>query len=215
MFTGGPNDSGCSSAGSNFGEDKPPSQDTRDSILGPVPSRSEVEKAILDLQRFMQSYSASKSEFNGIKGLLHGHDSKMLHTPGFVRLRDAFNMMQSEPPLQNLVASLSCDKAVWEAILSNKAIQNLQAAAKEQKLLTSAEEPDITILIFRWIADFTKSKILELVEKFLLLINEILQPNQKEKPTSDLTDLMEDKVRSSFLLSVLIILIVVTTRSQG
>lgn len=62
---------------------------------------------------------------------------------------------------------------------------------------------------------FTKSKVLELVEKFLFLVHEIIQPATKEAPTSDVTDLLEEKVRSSLLLSVAIVLIVVVTRNQG
>lgn len=211
------------------------SQIAGDSVFGSVPSRSEVEKAILDLQRFMHSLSESKSEFNGVKGLLHNHDSEMQQAPGFVKFRDAFSMMQSEPAFRNLVSSISCDKAVWDAMLSNKAIQDIRQEAvlsskatqnlrfstptdERQNLLGYGEQPDIAILIMRWIADFTKSKILDLIERFLLLVDDILGAalRGKVKPaTLDLEDHMQDKVRSSFLLSVVIVMIIVATRSQG
>ncbi|XP_051132399.1 uncharacterized protein LOC127252321 [Andrographis paniculata] len=194
------------------------SQNNGDSVFGSVPSRFEVEKAILDLERFMSGLSNSKSELNGVKGLLHDQQSKILEAPGFAKFMEAFSMMRSDPAFQKSVASISSDKAVWEALMSNKAVRRLQDSipkAKQQELLTYSEEPDIAILILKWITDFTKAKILELVDKFLLLVNEILQPVLKRRPSSDRPQLLDEKVRSSFVLSVVIILIVITTRSQG
>ncbi|KAK6121625.1 hypothetical protein DH2020_044633 [Rehmannia glutinosa] len=200
------------------GGSQPSSQKNGDYIFGSVPSRVEVERAILDLQRFMQSLSINRSELDGLRGLLHQNESKMLQSHGFVKFCDAFSMMQKEPSFQNMVISISCDEAVWEAILSNKAAQDLQAsipAAKEEKLVSYTEKPDIEILILKWIMGFTKSKVLEIFEKFVLLVNEIFRSDQKEKPTSELTDLLEEKVRSSLLLSVVILVIVGVTRNQG
>ncbi|KAK6120717.1 hypothetical protein DH2020_045542 [Rehmannia glutinosa] len=198
-----------------FGGSQSCSQNNGDCIFGSVPSRVEVERAILDLQRFLSIY---RSEHNGLLGLLHHNESKMLQSHGFVKFCDTFSMMQKEPSFQNMVTSISCDEAVWEAILSNKAAQDLQAsihAAKEEKPVRYTEKPDIEILILKWIMGFTKSKVLEIFEKFVLLVNEIFQSDQKEKPTSELTDLLEEKVRSSLLLSVVILVIVVVTRNQG
>ncbi|XP_073023487.1 uncharacterized protein [Primulina eburnea] len=108
-------------------------------------------------------------------------------------------------------------KAVWEAIQSNKAVQDLQgsifAAKKERLLNCSEEEPDIMALIIRWILKFTRSKLLELAESFGLLVNEMIQSSPKDKPTSELDHLLEEKVRSSLLLSVIIMLIAVISRS--
>lgn len=88
-------------------------------------------------------------------------------------------------------------------------------ADKEEKLVRSPEEPGISALIMRWIMGFTKSKVLELLEKLGSLVKEIFEPGSKEKPTSELTDLLDEKVRTSFLLTVVILLIVVITRGQG
>ena len=43
--------------------------------------------------------------------------------------------------------------------------------------LSSSEEPDISELILRWIIGFAKLKIVELVEKFGMLVNDMLHPN--------------------------------------
>ncbi|KAL1546498.1 hypothetical protein AAHA92_23087 [Salvia divinorum] len=188
-----------------------------DSFLGPVPSRVEVESAILELQRFMLDLSTAQSE-------LHGQMHRHLHlqSPGFTKFSEAFAMMQAEPPLQNLVTSLSCDEAVWKAMLSNKAVGDLRgsiSAAKEEKLVISypekaKTEPALADVMLKWILDLANSKVLQLLESFASLMKDIFQPTSSENPTSQLDDLLDEKVRSSLLLSVVILLIVVVVRGQ-
>lgn len=77
------------------------------------------------------------------------------------------------------------------------------------------EEPELSTRIMRWIMDVTKGKIMQLVETFQSLVNEMFLPPEtppSEKPTADDEDQFEAKVRSSLLLSVVILLIVVVTR---
>ncbi|KAG6434478.1 hypothetical protein SASPL_106115 [Salvia splendens] len=177
-----------------------------DSFLGPVPSRVEVESAILQLQRFMRDQ-------------MHHH--LHLQSPGFTKFSEAFAMMQAEPPLQNLVTSISCDEAVWKAMLSNKAVGDLRgsiSAAKEEKLVSYLEkakaEPALADVMLKWILDLAKSKVMQLLESFASLVNDIFQPPSNENPTSQLDDLLDEKLRSSLLLSVVILLIVVVVRGQ-
>ncbi|XP_073291308.1 3-hydroxyisobutyryl-CoA hydrolase-like protein 1, mitochondrial [Primulina huaijiensis] len=189
-----------------------------DCVFGPVPSRVEVRRAISDLQRFVNTHSASKSELDGVQQLLYRLDqTNMLQSPGYAKFHDAFSTMQVEPAFRNTVASISSDKAVWEAIQSNKAVQDLRgsifAAKKKTFLNCLEEEPDIIALIMRWILNFTRSRVLELAESFGLLVNEMIQSSPKDKPASELENLLEEKVRSSLLLSIIIMLIVVITRS--
>lgn len=88
-------------------------------------------------------------------------------------------------------------------------------ACVEQRTQASSEQADIASLIFKWILEFTISKIMDVVEKIGLMMAELFIPGDKEKPTSELTDLVEEKIRSSLLLSVVILLIVVVTRNSG
>lgn len=63
--------------------------------------------------------------------------------------------------------------------------------------------------------DVTKAKIMQLIETFQSLVNEMFLPPEtppSENPTADDEDQFEAKVRSSLLLSVVILLIVVVTR---
>ena len=80
---------------------------------------------------------------------------------------------------------------------------------------SSNEEPDLGAQIWRWIWDITKVKVLELFEKFQLLMSEVFQPPENERgnhPAADYKDQLEDKIRSSLLLTVVILLIVVVAR---
>ncbi|XP_027112950.1 uncharacterized protein [Coffea arabica] len=184
-------------------------------VFGPAPSRLEVEKAMTDLQRFLHGEEA-KSNFRWLQPIVYPSDSRMLQSPGYRRIQDAFGMLQREPSVQNLVASISCDKAVWDAILNNRAVQDLGGSiSAEQRTQASSEQADIASLIFKWILEFTISKIMDVVEKIGLMMAELFIPGDKEKPTSELTDLVEEKIRSSLLLSVVILLIVVVTRNNG
>lgn len=77
------------------------------------------------------------------------------------------------------------------------------------------EEPELSTRIMRWIMDVTKAKIMQLIETFQSLVNEMFLPPETPpsvNPTADDEDQFEAKVRSSLLLSVVILLIVVVTR---
>lgn len=97
-----------------------------DPAFGSVPSSWEVEKALSDLQSFMSGYYAPKEEMNWLEPALNPHQSTLLKSPGNARFYDAYHMLQNEPSIQRLVCSIACDRAVWEAMMSNKAVQNLQ-----------------------------------------------------------------------------------------
>lgn len=98
-------------------------------------------------------------------------------------------------------------------------VVNSSLAAKEEESQSSNGESQIGSLIVKWIVGITTSRIAELIQSFgsvlSEIINEIFEPDNKEKPTSELSDLLEEKIRSSFLLSVVLLLIVVVTRTQG
>ncbi|XP_031132361.1 uncharacterized protein LOC116033945 isoform X2 [Ipomoea triloba] len=179
-----------------------------DSIFGPLPSRTELEKAMSDL-RFMQEISAARRE---LSWLCSDH-SRTVQSSGFGRLCDAFHMLQTEPSVQKMVLSIACDKAVWDAILNNPAVQDLQgllSAAKdeEESLSSSPEKLDIVAVMMKWIMD-----ILELIQKLGALAGLIFQPDEdKAMQTSELSGVLEEKIRSSFLLSIVLLLIVVATR---
>ncbi|KAM7476285.1 hypothetical protein LguiB_023528 [Lonicera macranthoides] len=183
-------------------------------VLAPVPSRIEVQKAISDLHRYMHGLSTSKPEFSWLQQMLNHQDPRMLQSPGYRRVYDAYRLLQTDPSVQRMVASISSDKVVWDAILKNQAVQDLHSSlytANSERDESSNEESDLATLILKWILGMAKSMIGELMEKFASLVNDIFQ----QKPASELTDHMEEKLISSLLLSVVILVIVVVGRSGG
>lgn len=74
-------------------------------------------------------------------------------------------------------------------------------------------EQDLATRIMMWILEITKAKVMELIESLRELVNEIFQSSGREQPTAEVNDQLDDKVRSSVLLSIVILLIVVVTRA--
>ncbi|CAK7347824.1 unnamed protein product [Dovyalis caffra] len=188
-------------------------------VLGPVPSRLEVERAIASLQNFMSEVSSSGVELNQLQQmLLDCCGVRTLLSHGYGRVRDAFTLLQSDPSIKRLVISLASDKAVWDAVKNNEAVRKLQESccpAEDCRKESCEGEPDIASRVLRWIMDITKAKVNELTDKFTLLMNEVFQPIEKEKPREETRDKVDDKVRSSLLLSIVILLVVVVARTLG
>ena len=82
-----------------------------------------------------------------------------------------------------------------------------------EKATSYGQELDSTTLIFKWIFAFMRLKFMEIIEKLEVFIIEAVQSMLKKgNSTSKLNDVMEEKVRSSLLLSVVVLIIVVVTR---
>ena len=85
---------------------------------------------------------------------------------------------------------------------------------KRIKYESSEEEPNLVTELLRWILDATRAKIKELIEKFQVLVNEVLG-SVGEKSMEEAGVEVEDKVTSSLLLLIVILLIVVVARAHG
>lgn len=179
--------------------------------LGTVPSQIEVQNAISELQRVMNEIGATKSELNDSSRAL-------LKSLGQNRLLDAYHLLQQDASVQKLVLSISSDIMVWNAILNNDAVRDLQRSlpytGTKEKGMGYAQELNSTSLVIKWIFAFMKLKITELIEKLEVFVFATVQSvSNTTKSTSKLDDMLEEKVRSSLLLSVVILLIVVVARS--
>ena len=64
-----------------------------------------------------------------------------------------------------------------------------------------------------WILDATRANGIELIEKFLSLVNELFQPPKSNNPTEGNKEQMKEKFRSSLHLSVVILLIAVRAQN--
>ncbi|KAI7740615.1 hypothetical protein M8C21_019493 [Ambrosia artemisiifolia] len=185
--------------------------------FGHVPSQMEVQNAINDLQRVMNGFCVDDSSRSVMKSV------------GQKRLLDAYHLLQTDPFVQvglfvylfmvvdeRLVLSISSDTQVWDAILKNDAVLDLQSSLPlaDEECETYKHEPNSTSAIVKWIFAVMKSKIIELMEKLEVFVFETLYSRSKKTSSeSKHDDVLEEKVRSSLLLSIVVLLIVVVTRS--
>ncbi|KAJ4727219.1 Uncharacterized conserved protein (UCP012943) [Melia azedarach] len=190
------------------------------SVFGSVPSNSEVESAVAALQSFVRGISAGP-EFKWLQPVLGGRDPRILLAQGYGgRVYDTIRMLQTDPSVKRLVVSLSSDKAVWDAVMNNELVRKLREspypAAENRRRRSSAEVTNLAAEVFRWISDITKAKLTELIEKFQALVDEVFKPLEKENPNPEEENGgdLEEKVRSSLVLSVMILLIVVVARAH-
>ncbi|XP_058736792.1 uncharacterized protein LOC131609150 isoform X2 [Vicia villosa] len=164
-----------------------------------VPSQSEVDDAISALQEFMKAISSTIT----IQQISDSYDSRMMLSRGYKRLYDALQMLQADPAVKRLVVSLSSDEAIWDAVIRNVLHQRLLE-------LPRSGQREIGMEIISWIFDIMKGKILELMESFQSLMNDLFQSPRIGNATQ-----LDEKVRSSTLLSIVILLIVIMARFQN
>ncbi|KAJ8537113.1 hypothetical protein K7X08_035514 [Anisodus acutangulus] len=177
----------------------------------------------INLTREVLSSSGSVSDW--IEPSMHICNSKLLQSYGSSRVYDAFHLLQTEPSIQKMVISLSSDKAVWDAVLNNEAVREIRVSLKpvdaaDNSLPAGSSEEgfdksdsDGTIDIISWIVVNTKGKMMEIVEKIIDIVNEWFQPPEKEKTSEGNTDSFDLKLRTSFFLSVVVLLVVVVARA--
>ena len=71
---------------------------------------------------------------------------------------------------------------------------------------------DLLAQALNWIFEITKPKIIEFALKIVKILEELLSGALKGKDTGDQLGLLEDALRSSFLLSFLVSIVVVVAR---
>ncbi|XP_030533122.1 uncharacterized protein LOC115742770 isoform X2 [Rhodamnia argentea] len=165
--------------------------------------------------------SSSGSEMDWIEPAVHLCNSGALQP--YERVCDAFHLLQRDPSVQRMVISLSSDKAVWDAVLNNEVVKELRESCQAE--ITSI--PDISsdessidsngvVNVVRWMFDNTVAKVTELVEKITKLVGDLFQmPPNEEAASSGHADPFEEKLRMSFLLSVVVLLVIAVTRAHN
>lgn len=214
-----------------------------DFIFGPGPSKDEVQDAVSALQQVFDPSSYPKlvrdkfasdldkdvadqvtsptgSELDCVEPSFHLCNSRVLQPHGSDRVYDAFHLLQTEPSVQRMVISLSSDKAVWDAVLNNEVVRELQESYcavennKPQSPDESSDGSNEASNILSWIFDNTKTKLMEVIEKITKLVNELFPSTDNDKTTAGATNPFQEKLKTSFLLSVVVLLIVVVTRAH-
>lgn len=154
---------------------------------------------------------------------LFPYNPKMLQDDGFDRVYYAIHLLQTDPSVQRLVKSLSTDEAVWEAVMNNEVVQQLRGSisADQERDLQSLDEiadddPDNTTNVLIWLLSTARAKLIEVIEKITKIVIKKFQHSFKKTiaHTKDSQRFIE-KLRASFMLSIMVLLIVVVHRNQS
>nr|XP_043613001.1 uncharacterized protein LOC122584972 isoform X2 [Erigeron canadensis] len=213
-----------------------------DMVYGSVPSKDEVHHAVSSLQEVLEpvsfgqlmkdrrTHGSDDDEIGQISSQTSFHTSESdwvepsmhsLQVPSVGKVYDAFHLLQTEPSVQRMVMSLSSDKAVWDAVMNNEVVRELRESVGGDKSISDGSQDrdsnPVTQVLRRIFAN-TKDKVIEIVEMLTKIVNELIQPMNKDE-TSKRDDNMplntfEENLRSSFILSIMVLLIVVVTRAN-
>ncbi|KAG6501312.1 hypothetical protein ZIOFF_041191 [Zingiber officinale] len=123
-----------------------------------------------------------------------------------------------------MVVSLASDKAIWDAILKNEAVQELRESCITGLMLPSGCQGetgsilsefwnagrDIAIIILRWILENLKTKVHALLLLISQLVDELFHVVEPGTSMGGLDGIL----RSMFMLSLMVISIVIIIRIQ-
>ncbi|KAL1324789.1 hypothetical protein HN51_034932 [Arachis hypogaea] len=199
-------------------------------VIGPVPSHSEVDHAVSALQQvFADQVSSSDSKVSDPdweEPSLSSYNSASLQpNNAYDRVYYAFHLLKNDPYVQRMVKSLSSDKVVWDAVLENEAVRELREAisADEEEHDPSDDDDDdgddsfharnFVVRIFESAGAIFK----EIIEKITNLVNKLFQPifNRRTHANAESLDAFNDKLRNSFILSIMVLMFVLLTRAQA
>ncbi|XP_042408425.1 uncharacterized protein LOC121997846 isoform X1 [Zingiber officinale] len=146
------------------------------------------------------------------------------HVQGPPKILYLFNLLCLNPSLKRMVVSLASDKAIWDAILKNEAVQELRESCITGLMLPSGCQGetgsilsefwnagrDIAIIILRWILENLKTKVHALLLLISQLVDELFHVVEPGTSMGGLDGIL----RSMFMLSLMVISIVIIIRIQ-
>lgn len=206
--------------------------------FGPAPTKSEAEEALSALRRLF--FSMPFSQFFGVETnskvpnldssemgeIVSSGDQdarqlqywpKLLESRGSAQVFEAFLLLVSNPFVKKMVVSLTSDGAIWNAVVKNKAVQELRQAfcadAESAKPQNSGGRnyKDVGMMILKWLIESTKAKIAEFCNEIAKLVNEFFPSEEKRKNTSSFSN-FDHVIRSSFMISILIFIVTIVMR---
>ncbi|KAL1314894.1 hypothetical protein HN51_041708 [Arachis hypogaea] len=180
-----------------------------DHVFETVPSQREVEDAISALLNFIEAVSSSSSN----RQITSSSDSSIFLSEGYKRLYDTIQLLQTDPAIKRLVVSLSSDKAIWDAVMSHVRHQKLleMPDSDENKTPQNSEENELAMYLLSWILQLIKGKVWELIENFQSLVNDFFHSPKMQHVDPAV---LHEKLRSSLLLCIVILLIVIMARLE-
>ncbi|ONK59139.1 uncharacterized protein A4U43_C08F3390 [Asparagus officinalis] len=214
--------------------------------FGPPPSKAEAQQALSSLQRlfFSMPYSqnfgdewspmekgetdeeaastelverSSSAAELASNGPVPSHQPKHPESPGIAGLFNAFRILVFNPYIQRMVVSLSSDQAVWDAVMKNKIVQDIQESLSAESTRSQNSGHDVGMIILRWILKSTKSTIVGFFDKLVKLVSELFHHQEREssdQTREENTSSFDQVVRTSFMITVMVFMVIIVTRMQ-
>ncbi|XP_066322262.1 uncharacterized protein [Miscanthus floridulus] len=193
---------------------------TIDEVTGAVTSIQEVfenplgqDSDTTDRQRALLSASVhssgnSSGSDDWIEPAAYVLNSTALLSREHRNVLDAFRLLQKDPTVQKMVLSLSCDKAVWNAVMNNEAVQDFRRSLHDGKENDKKGNTDGPAEVLKWILESAQAKIVEFFENVMKIISMLIHPEEDE----DKPDAYSDAVKVSFMLTVFVFTVVAIAR---
>ncbi|KAJ3706694.1 hypothetical protein LUZ61_010399 [Rhynchospora tenuis] len=172
-----------------------------------------AESEVVSVPRMSAS---AESESDWIEPVFHVCSEISSSSNNRQKALEAFHQLKVNPSIQRMVASLSSDQAVWDAVMKNEAVQEIKKSFCEG--ISDAKLPETTgpvENIFSALGNVfnnTKTTVMELVEKVTTFVNNLV--HSSEKKGEEKSEYFADAVKSSLMLSIFVFLIVIVGRLQ-
>ncbi|KAG6422353.1 hypothetical protein SASPL_118921 [Salvia splendens] len=186
-----------------------------DYVFQSVPSAHEVHHAVSALQLALGSSSPTQ-ECDEIEWFEPSHNlyssKEMQRRPSNDVVNVALHLLETEPCVQRMVVSLSSDKAIWDAVMNNEVVKELRGSMHRVGSLVS-ESSDVPSgdedgNMISWVVKFAKAKIMQVMDLITKIVGNVFQGDKKGD------DGLDEKVKSSLLLSILVLAMVILARAK-
>ncbi|XP_048421760.1 uncharacterized protein LOC103961937 [Pyrus x bretschneideri] len=122
-----------------------------------------------------------------------------------------------------MVIALSSDTAVWDAVMNNEVVWELRESSyadadkdnsSDSPQENSDDNNDKATNIVKWIFQNTMAKVMEAIEKITKVMGDLFQPPSSGNVKAEASNRFVDKLKTSFMLSVVVLLSVVVIRTH-
>ncbi|CAH8384724.1 unnamed protein product [Eruca vesicaria subsp. sativa] len=150
--------------------------------------------------------------------------SRILQPHAYDQVYSAFDLLRTEPSVQRMVISLSSDKAVWDAVMNNEVVKEIKElynngmSQDEESSNDTPGENNAAVDFIKWVFDNTMVKANEVFKKITRLVIELLSSHNddgvnKKGKDAKFNNWLEEKLKTSVLLSIVVMLVVMVSRA--
>ncbi|KAJ0239763.1 hypothetical protein HA466_0233510 [Hirschfeldia incana] len=151
--------------------------------------------------------------------------SRVLQPHAYDQVYNAFDLLRTEPSVQRMVISLSSDKGVWDAVMNNEVVREIKEMYNngiiqdEESSDDTPGENNAAVDFIKWVFDNTMVKANEVFKKITRLVIELLHSHNgddgvnKKGKDAKFNNWLEEKLKTSVLLSIVVMLVVMVSRA--